>query len=304
MVIAVIDLGTNTSNLVVASLRDHDVKILYQGKEYVRLGDRKIAENILSEAALARAYAAVSRQVRNARKWGAGNIRIIATSAVRQAVNRKELTDAIIESEGIAIEVIDGDREADLIYQGVRLALGTLPEPTVILDIGGGSNEVIIIEDSIIHWRFSFASGMSRIISRFPISDPATLDEINILEKHYLEVHQEAIDLCHQFGVKTLIGCSGAFNTLADILDDTEPEEVFRKRKDISLEQFNNVYQQIIRSTTSERVAMKGMDMVRTELIVPALILTNTLIRNTGIEKIVQTGYSLREGVLREMTKH
>lgn len=304
MIIAVIDLGTNTSNLVVASLRDQDVKILYQGKEYVRLGDWKIAENIISEAALARAYAAVSRQVRTARKWGAGKIRIIATSAVRQAVNRYELTDAINESEGIEVEVIDGQREADLIYQGVKLAIGTLPDPSVILDIGGGSNEIIISENGNLLWRFSFATGMSRIISQFPISDPATASEIKRLEEYFEEVHQEAFIQCRNFGVKTLIGCSGAFNTLADLLDCTDPEVVFRIRKDVSLDDFGKVYQRIIASSTTERVSMKGMDMVRTELIVPALILTHTLIQNAGIRKIIQTGYSLREGVLQEIIKH
>ncbi|HAX95283.1 MAG TPA: hypothetical protein DCY35_01975 [Prolixibacteraceae bacterium] len=304
MIIAVIDLGTNTSNLVVARLEDQNVDILYQGKEYVRLGDRQIAENIISNAAIARACAAVTRQVRTSRKWCADNIRIIATSAVRQAINRYELTDAIKESEGIDVEVIVGEREADLIYQGVRLALGTLPEPSVILDIGGGSNEVIISEDGSLLWRFSFPAGMSRIISQFPISDPVSNQEIVALEEHFLEVHREAILQCRQYGVKTLIGCSGAFNTLTDVLDGTDPEEVFRIQKQVSIGEFESVYQKIIQSTTSERVLMKGMDLVRTELIVPALILARTLMNHTGIDKIVQTGYSLREGVLWEMIRH
>lgn len=304
MIIAVIDLGTNTSNLVIAGLEDQIVNILYQGKEYVRLGDRQIAENVISNAAIARACASINRQVRISRKWGADNIRIIATSAVRQAVNRFELTDAIKEAEAIEVEVIDGEREAELIYQGVRLAIGTLPEPSIILDIGGGSNEVIISNDGSLLWRFSFAAGMSRIISQFPISDPITNEEIVLLEKHFEEVHHEAILQCRRYGVKTLIGCSGAFNTLADVLEGTAPEEVFRIHKEVSLNEFDSVYQQIIPSTTSARVSMKGMDMVRTELIVPALILTRTLINLTGIDKIVQTGYSLREGVLSEMIRH
>jgi exopolyphosphatase/guanosine-5'-triphosphate,3'-diphosphate pyrophosphatase len=302
--IAVIDLGTNTSNLVVADLTDQKITILYQGKEYVRLGDRQIAENVISNAALARASAAVTRQTRIARKWGADKIRIIATSAVRQAVNRYELIDAIYESEGIEVEVIDGEREADLIYQGVNLAIGPLPDASVILDIGGGSNEVIISENGSILWRFSFAAGMSRIISQFPISDPVTSSEIKSLQEYFEDVHQEAIKKCRQYRVKTLIGCSGAFNTLADVLEGTDPEEMFRIRKEISLKDFEKVYQQIISSSTTERIIMKGMDMVRTELIVPAMILTRTMIKNAGIKEIMQTGYSLREGVLQEMIKH
>lgn len=301
MRVAVIDLGTNTSNLVIAELEGSNPDILYQGKEYVRLGDQKITENIISEAARERAIGVIRGQTTIARKWNVDKIRIIATSAVRHAANRKEFTDSIQEISGIEPEVIDGEKEATLIYYGVKMALGTLGESSVILDIGGGSNEIIICENGTINWKGSFPSGMSRIINSFPISDPINNNEIIQLENHFEMVHHEALELCNRYGVKTMIGCSGAFNTLADVIDQINPEMQFRKAKHIELSEFEEVFNQIVPSTHKERKIMKGMDPMRTDLIVPAMILSRSFLKKTSIAKIVQTGYALREGVLYEM---
>jgi exopolyphosphatase / guanosine-5'-triphosphate,3'-diphosphate pyrophosphatase len=301
MRVAVIDLGTNTSNLVIAGLEGQKLNILYQGKEYVRLGDQRITENIISDAALKRAIGVIKRQTAIARQWNTEKIRIIATSAVRHAANRQQFIDAIREVSGIEPEVIDGEREATLIYYGVKLALGSLQEPSAILDIGGGSNEIIICENGTVNWKGSFPAGMSRIINKFPISDPIDHTEIAQLEKHFELVHSEALELCNQFGVKTLIGCSGAFNTLADVIDQVNPEENFRTAKQIELHEFEKVYNRIVPSTHDERKTMQGMDPMRTDLIVPAMILSRTFLEKTSINKIVQTGYALREGVLYEM---
>ena len=300
-IVAVIDLGTNTSNLVVAGMDHAGTHILHQGKSYVRLGDQRIADNLISDEAMQRAVHAVTGQVGTAREMGAGIIRIMATSAVRQATNKERLITSIRDHTGITIEVIDGEREATLIYYGVRMALGSLGETAAILDIGGGSNEIIICGNGSIFWKNSIPAGMSRIINSFSISDPISGPEQQNLARYFGEIHREAIENCHTHGVKALIGCSGAFNTLADIIDGKDPEQDFRVRKEISLGEFDAVCRKIIPSTHRERQTIKGMDPVRTDLIVPALILSRTIIAQTPVEKIIQTGYSLREGVLYEI---
>ena len=262
MRVAVIDLGTNTSNLVIAGLEEQKLNILYQSKEYVRLGDQRITENIISEDALQRAIGVIKRQTAIARQWNAEKIRIIATSAVRHAANRQQFTDTIREISGIEPEVIDGEREATLIYYGVKLALGSLQEPSAILDIGGGSNEIIICENGTLNWKGSYPAGMSRIINSFPISDPIDSDEITQLEKHFETVHSEAIEYCNRFGVKTLIGCSGAFNTLADVIDQINPEENFRTSKQINLHEFKEVFNCIVPSTHDERKTIDRKSVV------------------------------------------
>lgn len=303
MIAAIIDLGTNTSNLVVASLQKPHPEFLYQGKEYVRLGDARIVENEISDEAMERALAVLERQTNLARQFRAGIIRIVATSAVRQAINREDFLVSVKARTGIDTEVVDGEREATLIYYGVRLALRTFSQPAAILDIGGGSNEIIVCENGTMNWKGSFAAGMSRIINSFPISDPLTPSEADTLSSHFRVVHHDALQKCREFGVKTLIGCSGAFNTMADVLEQTQPEEVFRTAREISLSEFDLVYRYLVPTTHETRKTIRGMDPMRTDLIVPALILSRTFIDHTPVSRIVQTGYSLREGVLYEMMK-
>ena len=301
MIVAIIDLGTNTSNLVVAEVTQKSIEILHQGKEYVRLGDYKITQNQISPEGIQRATGSVVRQVATARSRKAEKIRIIATSAVRHASNQQEFIESIRQSTGIDVEVIDGDREATLIYFGVKLAMGSLPEKSAILDIGGGSNEIIICENGAMLWKGSFPTGMSRVINSFAISDPITEKETEALIEYFENAHIEAVEQCRRFGATTLIGCSGAFNTLADIVEQVNPEEKFRSAKEISMNDFRDVYRKIVASTHLERMNMRGMDPVRTDLIVPAMIMSGVFIQHTNINRIVQTSYALREGVLFEM---
>ena len=139
------------------------------------------------------------------------------------------------------------------------------------------------------------------IINHFTISDPILPAEIEELQKYFSEKHKNAFESCISENVKTLIGCSGAFDTIADIIDQVNPGEKQRTTQPITMDDFYCVYNKIIHSSRDERLVMKGMDMVRVELIVPAVILIEQLISNAHIEKIIQTDFALREGILYEM---
>jgi exopolyphosphatase/guanosine-5'-triphosphate,3'-diphosphate pyrophosphatase len=97
------------------------------------------------------------------------------------------------------------------------------------------------------------------------------------------------------------VGCSGAFDTIADIIDAVNPGEKLRTTQEILISDFNDVYKALIKSTREQRLIMKGMDMVRVDLIVPAVIFIEQLISEIGIIQITQTDFALREGVLFEM---
>ncbi len=100
--------------------------------------------------------------------------------------------------------------------------------------------------------------------------------------------------------VKSLIGCSGAFDTIADIIDAVNPGKKQRITQSILMNDFWAVYEMLIKLTREKRLAIKGMDMVRVDLIVPAMILIGQFIREIGITEITQTDFALREGVLFE----
>lgn len=301
MRVAIIDLGTNTCNLLIAELMDGEYKILHQSKQLVRLGDDKIKQNEISKEAIQRTVDSFRIHKKIIEEFGSEQVRVIATSAVRLAENKILCLEKLGEKSGWLIKIVSGEKEAELIFKGVLLAFHKFNEPSVILDIGGGSNEIILASNKDLVWKESRPTGMARIINRFNLSDPIRENEITELQTYFANEHLNALKNCKEKAVETLIGCSGAFDTIADLIDGVGPGEKARKTQDISVGDFYRVYKTLINSTREERMQMKGVDYVRVDLIVPAVILIECLISEIGIKKIIQTDFALREGVLFEL---
>jgi exopolyphosphatase/guanosine-5'-triphosphate,3'-diphosphate pyrophosphatase len=301
MRVAVIDLGTNTCNLLIAEMNSRGYEILHQSKQLVKLGDDKIRENEISAAATSRVLESFQTHQKIIRNYQAEKVRVVATSAVRTAENKIEFLEQISDNAGWLVRLISGEKEAEMIFEGVLLAFNEFKNPALILDIGGGSNELIIAHNKKMLWKESQPTGMARVINRFKISDPIRPHEIEQLQNFYFESHKTAFEKCKDENVKTLVGCSGAFDTIADMIDQLNPGEKMRKTQEISIADFYTVYHTLINSSRDQRLLMKGMDMVRVDLIVPAVILIEHLISEIGITSITQTDYALREGVLFEL---
>lgn len=298
--IAVIDLGTNTCNLLIAEYQDKTYQILYQGKEVVKLGKNGIDKNQLTEDGLYRAIQAIRNHLHRIREQEVSEVVLLATSAIREASNRDWFQEELEKNTGLQLHVISGEREAELIFKGVKLAFGEIEDHSLILDIGGGSNEFILTEAGKPVWKQSFPLGMARIIEQFPPSDPITPEEINQMTSWFESRLETLWNRTLNAGVTHLIGCSGAFDTLADLIDHTPAGTKTRIRQEIRTDEFNRIYQLLIQSTTVERIRMKGMESIRIEMIVPSVIFIELVIERLKIQKIDQTDYALREGVLYE----
>ena len=301
MKVAVIDLGTNTCNLLIAKISNGGFEILHQSKQLVKLGDGKIRTNEISDEATCRVLASFKAHRKIIGKYGVKKVRVIATSGIRSAVNKVPFLETVGNKTGWTVRVISGEKEAELIFKGVKLAFGKFDAPSLILDIGGGSNELIITDSREMIWKESQLTGMGRIINRFTVSDPVKPKEVEQLRLFFAQKHQDAIQESKVRNVQTLIGCSGAFDTIADILDCVNPGEKQRTFQRITIAQFQSVFQKLLNSTHEERRALKGMDEVRVDLIVPAVILIELLVKKIGINEIIQTDFALREGVLAEI---
>lgn len=298
---AIIDLGTNTCNLLIASVNSSDYKILHQSKQLVKLGDDKIKANQISPEATKRTINAFDIHKEIIKKYNVEKIRVLATSAVRSAENKINFLEEASENSGWIVKLVSGEKEAELIFKGVSLAFESLDTPSVILDIGGGSNELILTNNKEMIWKESQPTGMARIINQFHISDPIKTAESQQIRTFFSAQHKEAFKKCREQNIQSLIGCSGAFDTIADIMDQVDPGEKSRITQEIPLSLFYDVYEKLINSTREERIKMKGMDMVRVDLIVPAVILIEQLIKAAGIKQITQTDFALREGALYEL---
>jgi len=298
--IAIIDLGTNTCNLLIASYQERNYQILYQGKEVVKLGKNGIDKNMLMADGLERAVLAIQKHQERIANYGVTEILVLATSAVREAGNKDWFRKELELQTGLKLRIISGDQEADLIFKGVKLAFGEIEDHSLILDIGGGSNEFILTEGNKPVWKQSFPLGMARIIEKFPISNPVTSDEIAQI-RNYFEDQLDALwQRIHTIPITNLIGCSGAFDSLVDLIDQTDPGTKTRTKQHIQPDDFNRIYQMLVESTTAERIAMKGLESIRIEMIVPSVLFIQLIVEKLKIPKIYQTDYALREGVLFE----
>ncbi len=296
---AIIDLGTNTCNLLIAEVKNNTYHILHTSKVAVKLGEGGINNGNITPEATQRAIHALNTHLESMKAYGAiNNIQVIATSAVRDAQNKTNFAKQIKEATQLDLTIINGNEEANYIFKGVQLALKNIPDNCLIMDIGGGSNEFIIVKNNQIAWKQSFPTGIARVIERFKLSNPITNTQCEEINQWFEENMLNLWEQIQQHNINTLIGCSGSFDTIVDIIENTEPNTKTRINQPITIAQFNNVATQLITSTTQQRIELKTIENMRVEMIVPAILLIQLVVRKFAIQQIIQTDYSLKEGAL------
>jgi exopolyphosphatase/guanosine-5'-triphosphate,3'-diphosphate pyrophosphatase len=169
---AVIDVGTNSVKLLVADAAGRDVQPVREESKQTRLGHSFYETHRLRPEAIAATVRAVAGFAATARQCQALSIRVIATSAAREAVNASELTAAIQRASGLKVEVISGDQEADWGFQGVTTDSQLAHAPLLLLDVGGGSTEFILGQGEHKSFRHSFPLGTVRLMEELPHADP------------------------------------------------------------------------------------------------------------------------------------
>lgn len=187
---AVIDVGTNSVKLLVADVEGHSVTPIWEGSKQTRLGRGLYETHRLQPEPIAKTARAVARFADAARVNQAESIRVIATSATREAVNARELIEAIDRLTGLRVEVITGEQEADWVFQGVTTDPELSMTPLLLLDVGGGSTEFVLGQGERKHFRESFPLGTVRLIERIPHSDPPEPGQLAACRewiRHFLE---------------------------------------------------------------------------------------------------------------------
>ena len=296
---AVIDLGTNTCNLLIANiLPDNSFETHYDRKLPVKLGRGGIHKDILLPEAIERGISALQSHAETIREYGVSLVKVIGTSALRGATNRNEFIERVKNLLGWEIEIIDGELEAELIFKGVRLSLPDGIGRYLILDIGGGSIEFILADNNNIIWKKSFNIGIARALETIQMSDPITSSEIFAFEWWFDEHLQELWRICEIYQPQTLVGCSGAFDTFMDIHERVIPDLKIRGVSEFSRNDYQFIHNRLIHSDQETRSKMEGMDLMRVEMIVIASVFTNFILKRLQVKKLLHTHNSLKEGVM------
>ena len=175
---AVIDVGTNSVKLLVAEVEGQFVQPLWEEGHQTRLGEGFYQARSLQPQAIAHTARAVAKFAEKARLYQAETIRVIATSAARDAVNQQELLDAVEKASGLSVEVISGEQEAELAYRGVTTDPAFAQQRLLIMDAGGGSTEFILGQGEQRLFQQSFPLGAVRLLEQIKPGDPPAESEL------------------------------------------------------------------------------------------------------------------------------
>lgn len=301
--VAVIDLGTNTFHLLIADIGLDGVQIIHKEKLSVKIGERGISQGMIANAARDRAIHAIKGFKQKIDSLNVSQVHATATSAFRNASNGREFADEIYQLTGIRINIIDGKKEAQLIFKGVKQALRLDGAGALIMDIGGGSVEFIIVKDDQAQWMQSFEIGAQRLMDKFHHTDPIDPAEIENLEKFLDQQLIDLMDALNQYQPGLLIGASGTFDTLSQIFSYSQgTPPIDQPEQPLTIAGFHDIHQQIIKKDRHERLAMAGMIEMRVDMIVVASSLINYLLKKYHFDHIRVSTYALKEGLLSEVS--
>lgn len=290
---AVIDLGTNTFNLLIAERIEGKWRRIHTEKDGVALGMGGINQKIITEDAILRAEKALKHFKSISEKFGVSEIQAIGTSAIRDAKNQLDFLARIKKEVGIEILVISGDEEADFIYKGVQKTID-FNIPSLIMDIGGGSTEFILVDSSGIQQKISLNIGVSRMLQLYTCDDPMRPEQVEELN-HWL--NEQAQGFFDTLKVSRLIGASGSFETFYELIHNTTIPSL-----DAAIElPFTNFYAELDRliySTQAERDMNPWIVPIRKKMAPYAAVKTKWVIDKLGIKETYLSPYSLKEGAL------
>jgi exopolyphosphatase / guanosine-5'-triphosphate,3'-diphosphate pyrophosphatase len=305
-IIAAIDIGTNSIHMVVVRIvtKLPAFTIIAREKETVRLGDRDPQTGNLTPAAIDRALGALRRCQEIAKSLNTQQILAVATSAVREAPNGHDFVRSIETELGLEVNLISGQEEARRIYLGVLSGVEFNNTPHLIIDIGGGSTELILGDTQEPRTLSSTKIGAVRLTSEFIPNNPVGDREFTYLQAFIRGQLERAIDEIKanlQPGeTPKMVGTAGTIEALAAILNLDKnghvPERIHGSV--IHLHELRNLINRLRRMTIAERTTIEGISDRRSEIIVAGAVVLQEAMAMLGMRSLSVCERSLREGVI------
>ena len=304
--LALIDMGTNTFHLLIVEERPGEPPhVLLRTKVGVRLGEGGISRGEIAPAPYDRALQTMRGFREEIELHQATEVRATATSAMRVARNGPDLVRDILELTGIQVEVIGGEREAELIAKGIRRAVPLGAEKYLLMDIGGGSVEFIIANADTIFWKHSFEIGAQRLLDQFfpdpgGVFAPAQLRaELEFLADKLAPLTAAVAGFGPLAG---LVGSSGSFDTLADLsVGRVRREADLPPSTALPLADFERHFAQLLTLDHAGRVALPGMFPMRADMLVVASVIIKYVLTTYHLTRITTSAFALKEGLLAEL---
>ena len=308
MRVAVIDLGTNTFNLLVVDVAvDGNYKTVFNTKIAVKIGEGAMIAGKLLPEPMQRAKNALSEYLGIIAEHKCDKTLAFATSGIRSTSNGADFVKEVKEELGLDIKTIDGLEEATLIYEGVDLAIPFGDEPMLIMDIGGGSTEFIIADKSGVLWMKSYRLGISRILQMLEPNDPVSSSDLTNLDQLLSEQLTELLQNCRNHNVSTLIGSSGSFDSFIEMIWADQGSMKLANsvvQEEFDLAELRSLHQRLINPNYHTRKAIPGLVEMRVDTIHLASYMVQWILSNCRLERLLLSSYALKEGVLHRVMEN
>jgi exopolyphosphatase/guanosine-5'-triphosphate,3'-diphosphate pyrophosphatase len=306
IILGAIDIGTNSIHMVVVKIKPQfpSFSIIAKEKDTVRLGDRDLKTGKLTPEAIDRALSALRRCQDLALSFGAQHLIAVATSATREAPNGQDFIRHVEQELGLQINLIAGPEEARRIYLGVLSGLEFNEQPHVIIDIGGGSTELILCDRTDARFLSSTKVGAVRLTQEFVHTDPITSQELTYLRAYVRGMLERPVEqiLTHlkPGEVPRMIGTSGTIETLAILQARSQTEELPNPLNGytVSRADLTKLTAELAALDYDDRTVFPGMSERRAEIIVAGAVILLEAMEMLGLEEISICERALREGII------
>lgn len=299
MRVAAVDCGTNSVRLLVRDLPGAE---LHREMRVVRLGQGVDATGSLHPDALERTRVALADYAAVCDDLGVERIRMVATSATRDAANRADFVTMVEQVLGVTPEVITGDEEAALSFAG---ATGDLTEgaPFLVMDIGGGSTELVLGSQAV-EAAWSMDVGCVRLTERHLLDDPPTAPQVAAAREDIEAALDKALTVVPGALAVTAVGLAGSVTTVAALalgLEAYDPVAIHLSR--LSAAQVDDITERLLAMTRAERAALPVMHPGRVDVIGGGALVLQTVVRRLGLTDVLVSESDILDGIALSIEK-
>ena len=297
---AAIDVGSNSVRLKIAKLTRGRLETIHEDREVTRLGESVFGGGLLEPKTIAQTVKVLSRFHRAVTSSGADRVRVVATSALRDARNSASFLEWVKSATGWRAEIISGIEEGRLIHLGVMANMRKLASPLLLMDLGGGSCEVTVSVVGQIRSMVSLPLGAVRLTEEFIQNDPPKNKELQRLRQFIAEEVGKLEQRMRQRRMATVIATSGTAETLAALARTFGSKN--SSRKDYASRQaMEKIIRELTKRNLAQRRTLEGLGPRRAEIIIAGATVYHELIERFGLPGFQYSPLGLRDGMLAQM---
>lgn len=301
MRVAAIDIGTNSIRLLKAEIVDG--KLISGPKELnmTRIGEGVNETGMLSEAGMKRSVEALVDFEEKAKAWGAEHIYALATSAVRDAGNREVFLKRVKDACGLEIEVISGEHEARIGFLGVLAGLDSIEDKILVIDVGGGSTELIVGDAGGINFAHSANVGAVRMTGKHIQSDPISSDEYEAVKNDIAGITQDVLRELSKHTITKAVGIGGTATTLGAMKLEMEVYDRYKiQNSHVSIGDIEAINEKLKELTVLQRQKIKGLQPKRADIILAGSMVIEHVLNDLEISEMYISDFDNLEGCLME----